>query len=69
VRDPRVHRDVIIRLAETWRGLALRFAGLARSPITGPAGNVEYLAYLEKRPGADFDLEEAVKREVPWHGK
>jgi 23S rRNA (cytidine1920-2'-O)/16S rRNA (cytidine1409-2'-O)-methyltransferase len=69
VRDPGVHRDVIIRLVEMWRGLGLHFAGLVRSPITGPAGNVEYLAYLEKGPAADFDLEEAIKREVPWHGR
>ena len=48
VRDPRVHADVIIRLAESWRAMGLHFAGLTRSPITGPAGNVEYVAYLEK---------------------
>jgi len=49
VRDLQVHRDVIMRLARTWRQLGLHMAGLTRSPITGPAGNVEYLAYLEKQ--------------------
>ena len=75
VRDPRVHRDVIIRLAERWRGMGLLLAGLARSPITGPAGNVEYLAYLEK---ADASIGEhsafgiphsTIDREVFGHGE
>jgi 23S rRNA (cytidine1920-2'-O)/16S rRNA (cytidine1409-2'-O)-methyltransferase len=70
VRDGRVHRDVIIRLASMWRDVGLYFAGLARSPITGPAGNVEYLGYLEKSPPAQqLDLQEAIKREVPLNGK
>jgi 23S rRNA (cytidine1920-2'-O)/16S rRNA (cytidine1409-2'-O)-methyltransferase len=70
VRDRQVHRDVIIRLASMWRDVGLYFAGLARSPITGPAGNVEYLAYLVKSPPAQqLDLQEAIKREVPLNGK
>jgi 23S rRNA (cytidine1920-2'-O)/16S rRNA (cytidine1409-2'-O)-methyltransferase len=75
VRDPRVHADVIIRLAGSWREMGLIFAGLARSPITGPAGNVEYLAYLEKveapigEQSAIFNLQSAIDREVFGHGE
>lgn len=70
VRDLSVHVDVIIRLAALWRAVGLHFAGLVRSPIKGPAGNVEYLAYLEKQPlNRAFDLEESIKREVPGYGK
>jgi 23S rRNA (cytidine1920-2'-O)/16S rRNA (cytidine1409-2'-O)-methyltransferase len=69
VREGRVHRDVIMRLGAAWREMGLHFAGLTRSPITGPAGNVEYLAYLEKVKHQEFDLEEAVKREVATDGK
>ena len=69
VRDPQVHRDVIRRLAAAWREQGLHFSGLARSPIEGPAGNVEYLAHVKKRPPAHpFDLEEAISREVMAHG-
>src|SRR5687768_9658 len=50
VRDPQVHRDVIMRLARLWRTMDLHIAGLTRSPIRGPAGNVEYIAYLERQP-------------------
>jgi 23S rRNA (cytidine1920-2'-O)/16S rRNA (cytidine1409-2'-O)-methyltransferase len=72
VRDPRVHHDVIIRLGEIWRGMGLYFVGLARSPITGPAGNIEYLAYLERDISAVpevLNLESAISREVSRHDK
>ena len=48
VRDLGIHRDVIMRLARLWDSQGLHLAGLTRSPITGPAGNIEYLAYLER---------------------
>jgi 23S rRNA (cytidine1920-2'-O)/16S rRNA (cytidine1409-2'-O)-methyltransferase len=67
VRDLGVHRDIIRRLAATWAEAGLRFAGLARSPITGPAGNIEYLAHLEKQQGTTLNLEEAIQREVTAH--
>ncbi|HST06259.1 MAG TPA: TlyA family RNA methyltransferase [Chloroflexia bacterium] len=79
VRDPGVHHDVIIRLVNTWRDMGLYFAGLTRSPITGPAGNVEYLAHLEKgEPSADNQyapdtiqrtVEQIVTSEVLKHGE
>ncbi|HFD39858.1 MAG TPA: TlyA family RNA methyltransferase [Anaerolineae bacterium] len=50
VRDPAVHRAVVEGLA-AWaaeHGLGLR--GLIRSPLIGPAGNIEFLAHWE--PGA-----------------
>ncbi|MDQ3705554.1 MAG: TlyA family RNA methyltransferase [Chloroflexota bacterium] len=70
VREAGVHRDVIIRLARYWEAQGLHLEGLARSPITGPAGNVEYLALIEKqqRAGA-FDLQAAMEREVIPHVK
>ncbi|HKP51674.1 MAG TPA: TlyA family RNA methyltransferase [Chloroflexia bacterium] len=63
VRDPKVHRDVIIRLASMWQERGLYLVGLARSPITGPAGNIEYLVYLEKQPPVQqFDLKTELER-------
>lgn len=52
VRDPAVHRAVLERLAAEWQARGLTVGGLARSPVLGPAGNVEFLAYLEKIPPA-----------------
>lgn len=56
VRDPRVHRAVLERVTAEWQALGLTVAGLARSPVLGPAGNVEFLAYLEKQPPAEAPL-------------
>jgi 23S rRNA (cytidine1920-2'-O)/16S rRNA (cytidine1409-2'-O)-methyltransferase len=67
VRDLGVHRDVIMRLAGLWRTIGLHFSGLTRSPITGPAGNIEYLAYLERQSPAymqAIDLEAMVEAAI-----
>ncbi len=51
VRDPRAHRDAILTVIEAAGELAWAPAGLVASPITGPAGNHEYLLWL-REPGA-----------------
>jgi 23S rRNA (cytidine1920-2'-O)/16S rRNA (cytidine1409-2'-O)-methyltransferase len=45
VRDPAVHRAVLDELATWARSRQLALRGLTRSPIKGPAGNVEFLAH------------------------
>lgn len=61
VRDPEVHRSVLERIA-AWaleHGLAVR--GLMRSPLKGPAGNVEFLAHLSKGCSeASINIQEAI---------
>lgn len=49
IRDPAIHDRVIAEL-KTWAqsGLHLDWRGLAESPILGPAGNKEFLVWLEK---------------------
>jgi 23S rRNA (cytidine1920-2'-O)/16S rRNA (cytidine1409-2'-O)-methyltransferase len=44
VRDPRVHRQVLIDLLEWSRTQAWRITDIIVSPIKGPAGNVEFLS-------------------------
>jgi 23S rRNA (cytidine1920-2'-O)/16S rRNA (cytidine1409-2'-O)-methyltransferase len=45
VRDPAIHRSVLEEITG-WAGdRGLGLMGLIRSPITGPAGNVEFLAH------------------------
>ena len=46
VRDPDAHQDAINRVIEAAAGLGLVPSGLVASPITGPAGNHEYLLWL-----------------------
>ena len=52
VRDPAVHREVlsgIVRFVE--EELRWSVAGATRSPLLGPAGNVEFFLHLLPRPG------------------
>ena len=56
VRDPKLHRAVIERVLASPAEIGLMPAGVIRSPITGPAGNVEFLAWLRlggERPTAE----------------
>ncbi len=50
VRDPKVQADVVRSIAQSARELGCSPIDLVRSPIEGPAGNVEFLMWL--RPGA-----------------
>lgn len=50
VRNPQAHRDVLKSTLD-WAGEhGWIVRGLARSPIAGPAGNVEFLAWLVSAP-------------------
>jgi 23S rRNA (cytidine1920-2'-O)/16S rRNA (cytidine1409-2'-O)-methyltransferase len=49
VRDPGVRQDVIERIRRFGETeLGLKWLGICESPLRGPAGNVEYLAYWHK---------------------
>jgi len=50
VRRPEVHAEVLRRVAETSAGLGLGTRGVIASPIRGPQGNREFLAYLGPGP-------------------
>lgn len=60
VRDAQVHRrviDEIIALAQT---LHLWVAGLTVSPAPGPAGNIEFLIWLDKQERPPLEKERAI---------
>ena len=48
VRDPLVHREVILGVLQAALRLGLCPQGLTYSPIKGPEGNIEYLLFLKK---------------------
>ena len=60
VRDPAVHAAVLRDVLSFAAGIGLAPHGLTRSPITGPAGNVEFLAWLGGA-GPDLDVERAIR--------
>ena len=48
VREPEIHFEVIKKVVGIARELGFGVMGLSYSPIKGPEGNIEYLAYLKK---------------------
>ncbi len=48
VRDPEVHKEVIMAVTEFTQEIGFRIEGLDFSPIRGPEGNIEYLMYAKK---------------------
>ncbi len=56
VRKAEVHRQVLADVLTASLGAGLAPAGLIRSPLTGPKGNVEFLLWsCRGRPAADSD--------------
>jgi 23S rRNA (cytidine1920-2'-O)/16S rRNA (cytidine1409-2'-O)-methyltransferase len=46
IRDPSVHRTILKDVLDFARGQGFGVHGLLRSPVLGPKGNVEFLAWL-----------------------
>ena len=63
VRDSKVHEQVINNVSEYARSAGFYVSGLAYSPVRGPEGNIEYLAWLTKEDKG-FELNEAVVSEL-----
>ena len=59
VRDARVHRRVLLDVLQFAASIELQPRGLTPSPIKGPAGNREFVAWLGG-DGPPLDLEAAV---------
>jgi 23S rRNA (cytidine1920-2'-O)/16S rRNA (cytidine1409-2'-O)-methyltransferase len=66
VRDPQVHREVLLRILSDDFGCGFRPTGLIPSPIKGPAGNIEYLVRFQREIGAieAFRIAESVEGAV-----
>jgi 23S rRNA (cytidine1920-2'-O)/16S rRNA (cytidine1409-2'-O)-methyltransferase len=47
IRDPLIHRQVLLEVLGFAQHLGYIVRGLIRSPLTGPKGNLEFLAWLE----------------------
>ena len=48
VRDPEVHCEVIENIIDFCLENGFSVQGLDYSPVKGPAGNIEYLLYIQK---------------------
>ncbi|MNY51119.1 16S/23S rRNA (cytidine-2'-O)-methyltransferase TlyA [compost metagenome] len=52
VREPAVHKEVLVGVLGMASGLGYRLEGLTFSPITGGEGNIEFLAHWKLLPEA-----------------
>lgn len=55
VREKSTHLEVIEKVIAFSRSLGFGVLNLEFSPIKGPEGNIEYLLYLQNRPGRSGD--------------
>lgn len=62
VRDPALHADSLRRVARAAHELGFGVAGLRRSPLPGPSGNIEFVMWLQR--GAPELQEQAVEEVV-----
>ncbi|MFH1474811.1 MAG: TlyA family RNA methyltransferase, partial [Chloroflexota bacterium] len=67
VRDPAVHRDVLVAALDHARTAGLTPLGLAASPLLGPAGNREFFLFATAapRPAAPVDWAARIADLVP----
>ncbi len=67
VRDPALHREVLLRVVAQAAELGLRLRGVTASPILGPAGNREFLVWLS-RLGEPADAEASIDAALAEQG-
>ncbi|GIG62852.1 TlyA family rRNA (cytidine-2'-O)-methyltransferase [Longispora fulva] len=48
VRDPKLHAEVVLDVAASAAELGLGVAGVGRSPLPGPSGNIEFFLWLRR---------------------
>jgi 23S rRNA (cytidine1920-2'-O)/16S rRNA (cytidine1409-2'-O)-methyltransferase len=60
VRDPAVHRQVVLAAAAAAVASGFGVRGVTRSPLIGPAGNVEFLLWLAAPAAATAAIEAVV---------
>ena len=59
VKDPQIHKDVIVKVIDFAHQNGFSVLGLTYSPAKGPEGNIEYLVHLQKsgKPVCNVDRE------------
>ena len=60
VRDPLVHREVLLDVLSAGQAAGYGLNGLIRSPLLGPKGNTEFLVWLTFGGDSRLDLNTAV---------
>lgn len=61
VKDPEIHRQVLLKVLNEAKGLGFMVKGIDYSPIRGPEGNIEYLAWLACDGNGQLDWQPLIK--------
>lgn len=64
VRDKAVHLEVLKNIMVYVLSEGFSIIDLSYSPIKGPEGNIEYLLYIEKKPGSTESINPAEAQEI-----
>jgi 23S rRNA (cytidine1920-2'-O)/16S rRNA (cytidine1409-2'-O)-methyltransferase len=64
VRDTEIHRRVLKDTGEYARSCGLHVGGIVASPVTGPAGNREFLGFYRQTEPRSFDVSAAIEAAV-----
>jgi len=64
VKDPGVHREVILKVIDKAKEEGLAIRGLIPSPLRGPAGNIEYFILLTREGKEIKNIPERIKEVV-----
>jgi 23S rRNA (cytidine1920-2'-O)/16S rRNA (cytidine1409-2'-O)-methyltransferase len=67
IRDPEVHRQVLIDVLTFAKAEGFGLRGLVKSTLLGPKGNAEFLVWLDMNPN-DIVVEELVNGLLPVDG-
>jgi 23S rRNA (cytidine1920-2'-O)/16S rRNA (cytidine1409-2'-O)-methyltransferase len=61
VRDPRLRAEAVVAVADLAAALGWLVAGVCRSPLPGPAGNVEFFVWLRREVPHPLDSADIVR--------
>ncbi len=62
VRDPEIHRQVLEDVLDFAQKAGYNIRGLIKSPLTGPKGNVEFLAWLGVEEAGKADIGAMIRK-------
>jgi 23S rRNA (cytidine1920-2'-O)/16S rRNA (cytidine1409-2'-O)-methyltransferase len=68
IRDPEVHRQVLLDVLRFSQGIRYSVRGLVRSTLVGPKGNAEFLTWLTYPGQGEIELVDLVREVVEEQG-
>ena len=63
IRDPEIHKQVLLDVLTFAQNEGFGIRGLTKSPLVGPKGNVEFLAWMDQAPNPErSDLDSLIEK-------